>query len=185
MTHAGMHRDDRLYGIMAEFDSPEHLVQAAEKTRHAGFKRFDAFTPHPVEELHHAMGLERSILPWFVLVGGLAGFFGGLLMQWWINVHAYPLNIGGRPFNSWPAFMPVSFECTILLSAFTAVLGMFALNGLPQPHHAVFNVERFALASRDRYFICVEATDPKFDRKETASFLWSLQPANVAEVPDS
>ena len=184
MQH-GVHRPDRLYGIMAEFDSADHLVEASEKARQAGFSRFDAFTPHPIEELHHAMGLGRSILPWFVLVGGLAGFFGGFLLQWWVSTQAYPLNIGGRPFNSWPSFMPVNFECTILLSAFTAVLGMFALNGLPQPHHPVFNVERFALASRDRYFLCVEADDPKFDRAETASFLWSLQPTHVAEVADS
>jgi len=178
-------REDRLYGIMAEFEDSHELVDAIHKSRQAGYRNLDAYTPFPIHDVWHALGHDRSILPWLILCGGLIGCIGGFLLQYWISTTAYPLNIGGRPFNSWPAFIPVTFECTILLSSFTAVFGMFALNGLPQPHHPVFNVERFALASRDRYFLCVEADDPKFDRADTASFLWSCKPSHVAEVADS
>ena len=174
-----------LYGVMAEFEAAETLVAAVQAARAQGYRRLDAYTPYPIEAVMHALGHEKSILPWIVLAGGIVGAVGGFLMQYWISVVAYPLNVGGRPLNSWPAFVPVTFECTILVAAFTAVLGMLALNGLPMPHHPVFNVRRFALASRNRYFLCIEARDPKFDPVATATFLWSLNPTHVAEVAAS
>lgn len=171
-----------LYGVMAEFDHSDKLIAAVQTVRAQGYTKLDAYTPYPIEELHHALGHHHSILPRLVLLGGILGGLGGFLLQYWVSTMAYPLNIGGRPLNSWPAFVPVSFECTILLAALTAVLGMLAINGLPLPHHPVFNVERFALASRDRYFLCIEARDPKFDAAATAKFLWTLEPTHVAEV---
>jgi hypothetical protein len=176
MKHHGLH------GVMAEFDRSERLLAAVRAARAQGYTRLDAYTPYPIEELQHALGLRRSALPWLVLGGGIAGGLGGFLLQLWVSTSAYPLNVGGRPYNSWPAFLPVAFECTILLAAVTAVFGMLALNGLPMPHHPVFNVRRFALASRDRYFLCIEAKDPKFDAAGTAAFLWTLEPTHVAEV---
>ena len=174
-----------LYGVMAEFDHAENLIAAIHAARAQGYRRMDAYTPYPLEAVMHALGHERSVLPWLVLAGGIVGGVGGFLLQYWTSVVAYPLNVGGRPLNSWPAFVPVSFECTILVAALTAVLGMLALNGLPMPHHPVFNVRRFALASRDRYFLCIEARDAKFDPVTVAAFLWSLNPTHVAEVASS
>lgn len=174
-----------LYGLMAEFDHSERLIAGVKTARAAGYSRMDAYTPYPIEELQHALGHEKSWLPWLVLVGGVVGGVCGFLLQYWTSVVAYPLNVGGRPLNSWPSFVPVTFECTILLAAVVAVFGMLALNGLPMPHHPVFNVRRFALASRDRYFLCIESRDPKFDALETAEFLWTLEPTHVAEVANS
>jgi len=171
-----------IYGVMAEFDHSEKLIAAVEAVRTKGDTKLDAYTPYPIEELHHALGHHHSILPRLVLLGGILGGVGGFLLQYWVSTMAYPLNIGGKPLNSWPAFVPVAFECTILLAALTAVLGMLAINGLPLPHHPVFNVERFALASRDRYFLCIEAGDPQFDAAKTAELLWTLEPSHVAEV---
>lgn len=179
------HRKDRLYGIMAEFETVPELLDAIHKSRDAGYCKLDAYTPFPVHEVWHALGYRRNILPWMILCGGIIGCIAGFMLQYWVSTTAYPINIGGRPLNSWPSFIPVTFECTILLACLTAVFGMFAINGLPQPHHPVFNVERFALASRDRLFLCLEADDPKFDRVDTASFLWSCKPSHVAEVADS
>ena len=177
-------RGPQLYGLLAEFDSPAALVAAAEKTRAAGYRRLDAYTPFPIEELAHALGHHRSLVPYLVLAGGISGALGGFGLCYWASVIAYPLNIGGRPFNSWPSFLPVTFECTILLASFAAVFGMFALNGLPRPHHPVFNVDRFRHASRDRYYLCIEAEDPRFDRTATRNFLVSLHPSEVSEVED-
>ncbi len=175
-------RQDDLYGLMAEFDSPQHLVAAAEQTRAAGYRKVDAYTPFPIEELAEALGHHHSKVPLLVLGGGIAGCLGGIGLQYWVSAIAYPLNIGGKPYWSWPAFIPVTFETTILLAAFAAVLGMLALNGLPQPYHPVFNVPRFALASRDRYFLCIEAVDPQFDRAATRAFLLGLAATEVTEV---
>ncbi len=175
-------RQHGLHGVMAEFDRSERLIAAVRATRAQGYTRLDAYTPYPIEELHHALGHHGSALPWLVLAGGIVGGLGGFFLQFWVSTTAYPLNVGGRPYNSWPAFVPVAFECTILLAAITAVFGMLALNGLPMPHHPVFNVRRFALASRDRYFLCIESKDPKFDAAATAAFLWTLEPTHVAEV---
>ncbi len=170
------------YGLMAEFDEATALVQAAERTHAAGYRRFDAYSPFPIEELHHAMGAPHSRLPLIVLLGGIAGCLGGFFLQYWAAGIAYPINIGGRPLNSWPAFIPVTFECTILVAALSAVLGMLGLNGLPMPYHPVFNVERFAQASRSRFFLCIEARDRAFDLERTREFLQSLGPRGVTLV---
>src|SRR5713101_28515 len=173
-----------LHGLMAEFDDPNSLVSAARRARHEGYRRMDAYSPFPIEELHEALGAPPSRLPLIVLIGGLFGCIAGYLLQYWVSVIAYPLNVGGKPFHSWPAFIPVTFECTILAAALAAVLGMLALNGLPQPYHPVFNVSRFALASRNRFFLCIEAVDPKFDLEGTKTFLDSLHPREVTAVAD-
>jgi hypothetical protein len=174
----------RLHGLMAEFDDPGALVAATAKARAEGYRRMDAYSPFPIEELHEAMGGHHSRLPLIVLIGGLVGCVSGFLLQYWVSTIAYPINVGGRPFNSWPAFMPVTFECTILGASLSAVLGMLALNGLPMPYHAVFNVPRFALASRNRFFLCIEARDRKFDLEATRQFLETLGPREVSTVDD-
>jgi hypothetical protein len=174
----------RPYGLMAEFDDPRALVDATAKTRAEGYRRVDAYSPFPIEELHEAMGGHHSRLPLIVLIGGLIGCISGFFLQYWAAVIAYPINVGGRPFNSWPAFIPVTFECTILGASLAAVLGMLALNGLPMPYHPVFNVSRFALASRNRFFLCIEARDRKFDLDATRRFLETLGPREVSVVDD-
>lgn len=167
---------------MAEFDTAEALREAAQRTHDAGYRRLDAYSPFPIEGLAEAIGFTHTRLPLLVLIGGILGALGGFLLQYWISVIDYPVNVGGKPYNSWPAFIPVTFETTILAAALTAVLGMLAANGLPMPYHPVFNVERFALASRDRFFLCIEAADPKFDREETRRFLESMAPRGVSDV---
>jgi Alternative complex III, ActD subunit len=168
---------------MAEFDNATDLVAAAHHAHQAGYRRMDAYSPFPIEELSEAIGFHHTNVPLVVLIGGLLGGLSGFLMQYWISAVNYPENIAGRPLNSWPAFIVVTFEMTILGAALFAVLGMLALNGLPMPYHPVFNVERFAFASKDRFFLCIEARDPKFDRKATEEFLRSLNPRDVTEVP--
>lgn len=171
-----------LYGLMAEFSDPKELVAAAHRVHEAGYSKVDAFSPYPMEALTEALGLPQSRLPLLVLVGGVVGLVGGYGLEYWASVIEYPMNIGGKPFHSWPAFIPPAFETTILFAALTAVLGMLALNGLPEPYHPVFNVPTFALATKDRFFICIEASDPKFDPDRTWSFLLSLGPRVVSEV---
>jgi hypothetical protein len=171
-----------LYGLMAEFTSPEALLAAARRAYAEGYRRMDAYSPFPVEGLAEAIGFRKNLLPLIVLIGGFIGAAGGFYLQYWISVVDYPLNIGGRPLNSWPAFIPVTFELTILSAALSAVLGLLALNGLPMPYHPVFNVERFELASRNRFFLCIEARDPKFDREATRRFLEGASPQGVYEV---
>jgi ActD protein len=173
-----------LYGLMAEFEDPTSLVNAAQRAHREGYRRLDAYSPYPIEELHEALGAHHTRLPLIVLLGGLAGCIGGYSLQYWVSAITYPLNIGGKPFHSWPAFIPVTFECTILVAALSAVLGMLALNGLPQPHHPVFNVPRFALASRNRFFLCIESVDPLFDLEATRRFLETLGPREVSTVAD-
>jgi Protein of unknown function (DUF3341) len=171
-----------IYGVVAEFDAPEGLVAAAGKTIAQGYRKVEANSPFPVEGLDEALGLHYSRVPLLTLMGGVIGCIGGFFMQWYSAVKHYPMNIGGRPLNSWPAFIPIAFELTILCAAITAVLGMLALNGLPMPYHPLFNVARFERASRDRFFLCIEATDPQFDRENTKRFLESLNPNGVYEV---
>ena len=171
-----------IHGLMAEFTEPNELIAAVRATHEAGYTRVDAYTPYPIEEVAEALHLKRSGLPLLVLIGGIIGCTAGFGLQYWAATMAYPINVGGRPFNSWPAFLPITFETTVLVAALFAVLGMLALNGLPMPYHPVFNVPRFALASRDRFFLCIEATDPKFDREGTRRFLERQVPREVSEV---
>lgn len=178
-----MRRVPTLYGLIAEFDKPGQLVAAAERARKEGYRKMDAYAPFPVEGLADALGFRRTRVPLIALIGGLTGCIGGYYMQYWIAKIDYPLNVGGRPLNSWPAFIPVTFELTVLGAALFAVLGMLALNGLPMPHHPVFNAPRFALATRDRFFLCIEAVDPKFDLTNTKRFLENLHCRGVSEVP--
>lgn len=172
----------RLYGLLAEFKEADELVAAARRTSEAGYVRKDAFSPFPVEGLPQALGIHRPKLPLIVLLGAIMGGLIGYGLQYYTFVYYYPINIGGRPAHAWPAFIPVTFELTILGGALAAVFGMLALNRLPQPHHPLFNAERFELASRSRFFLCIEATDPKFELGETRRFLESLKPREVVEV---
>lgn len=171
-----------IYGILAEFDNLNDLVAAVRQAREAGYTRMDAYTPFPSHDLTEALGVKKSALPLIVLLGGIVGCVTGYALQYWTSVIDYPLNIGGRPYHSWPAFIVVTFECTILGASLAAVLGMLALNGLPMPYHPVFNVPGFALASRDKFFLCLMADDPKFERWTTAEFLRALGSHAVAEV---
>ena len=177
-------KHSRLYGVMAQFDSPSALVAAARETYGAGYRRINGYSPFPIEELSEAIGFRRTSLPLIVLIGGIIGAVGGFFMQYWMEVIDYPIIVGGKPFNSWPAFIPITFECTVLAAAFAAVLGMLALNKLPQPHHPVFNAPRFALASNNRFFLCIEARDPKFDRVQASQFLERLKAHDLTEVFD-
>ena len=182
----GIHRrrtTPPLYGIMAEFDNPSDLVAAARQTYEAGYRRINGYSPYPIEELTEAIGFTRTTLPLIVLIGGILGGLGGFFMQYWIAVHDYPLNVGGKPLNSWPAFIPITFETTVLCAAFAAVFGMLALNKLPQPYHPVFNAPNFALATRDRFFLVIEANDPLFKHDDAVQFMNSLEGAkNVSDV---
>jgi hypothetical protein len=170
------------YGLMAEFDSPTALVDAATKARLAGYRKMDAYSPIPIEELNDALDLKRTRLPLLVLLGGIFGGLAGFGLEYWASVIAYPMNVGDRPLNSWPQFIPVTFETTVLGAALTAFVGMWALNRLPQPYHPVFNVEVFARASTDRFFLVIETDDPRFDQHATRTFLEGLHPVGVSDV---
>ena len=169
---------------MAEFDTPTELVDAARAVREAGYKKTDAFSPFPIHELDEALGIRRSILPFMVFGGGIAGLLTGLGLQIFVHYFEYPLNVGGRPYISLPSFVPPSFELTILFASFTAVFGMLLLNGLPQPYHPVFNVPRFALATREKFFLLIETKDPQYDYEKTRSFMESLSPQEVFDVEE-
>ncbi len=173
-----------IYGLMAEFETSHALVEAARRAHHEGYRKMDAYSPVPIEELHDALHMHDNRLPKLVLAGGILGGLGGYGLQYYVAAIAYPLNVGGRPLHSWPMFIPVTFETTILAAALSAVLGMLALNGLPQPFHPVFNVPRFALASRNRFFLCIESRDPKFNVERTRTFLESLGAREVTTVED-
>jgi len=173
-----------IHGLMAEFETPTQLVVAANKTREAGYVDVDAYSPIPIEELHHAIGFKHTKLPLMVLIGGLLGGIGGFSLEYWVSAIAYPLNVGGKPLVSWPMFIPVTFECTILGAALTTVFGMIMLNGLPMPYHPVFNVQRFAMASRNRFFLCIEATDQQFDLDRTRAFMNTLGAHEVTTVAE-
>ena len=171
-----------IYGLMAEFDSPEALLAAARRAFAAGFRRMDAYSPFPVDGLAEAIGFSRTRVPLIVLIGGLIGCVGGFYLQYWVAVIDYPINIGGRPLNSWPSFIPVTFELTILIASLFAFFGVLALNRLPMPYHPVFNVERFELASRNRFFLCIEAVDSMFDLERTRQFLNEIGSLGTYEV---
>ncbi len=172
-----------IYGLMAEFDSSTDLVVATKAAYAVGYRKMDAYSPFPVEEASEALGFHKSRVPLIVLLGGLFGGLSGFALQYWINVISYPLNIGGKPYDSWPAFIVPTFELTILFAGLSGVVGMFALNGLPMPYHPLFNVEKFGAVTRDKFFLCVEAADPHFDIVNTQKFLESLKPLSISEVP--
>ena len=171
------------YGVMAEFDSAQAIVDAARRTMGEGFTRVEAYTPVPIEELNDIIHRKRTILPTLSLLGGLAGLATGFALQYWASVIEYPMNIGGRPYASWPAFVIPSYELTILFSALATAGGMIALNGLPQPYHPVFNTPRFSLASSDKFFLVIEADDAKYDGHGTSRFLQDLGAKGVYDVP--
>ncbi len=175
---------DNLYGILAEFDTPTEMVDAARQVRDAGYTKTDAFSPFPLHEIDEALGIKRSILPWLVFGGGLTGLITGFALQIYVHYIDYPIIVGGRPHISIPSFVPPSFELTILFAGFAAVFGMLFLNGLPQPYHPVFNVPRFALASREKFFLLIERKDPKFDYEETRNLMQSLNPQEVFDVEE-
>jgi hypothetical protein len=171
-----------LHGVMGEFSSLHDLIAAVEAARKKGYRKMDAYSPFPSHELSHALHLPESKLPYIVLAGGILGLLGGYFLQVYAAMIDYPINIGGRPFHSWPYFVPVTFECTILGAALSAVFGMFALNRLPTPYHPVFNHPTFALASRDTFFLCIEAEDPRFDRDEIVRFFEEREARHVAAI---
>jgi Protein of unknown function (DUF3341) len=179
-----MEHRSHLHGVMGEFETPEQLLAAAKKAREAGYQHVDAYTPFPIEGLAQAIGFRWTAVPLITLIGGLGGGLTGFGLQYWCSAISFPLNIGGRPLNSWPAFIPVTFELTVLGASIFAVVGMLGLNKLPQPYHPVFNVERFVGGSTDRFFLLIEARDPKFDLAATSRFLQDAAARHVSEVQD-
>src|SRR3954471_3263634 len=175
-------RQRPIYGLLAEFETPEQLLHAAESARREGYRGMDAFSPMPVEGLAEAVGFHSTRLPAVVFAAGFCGMGLGFFMQYYASVISFPLNVAGKPFNSWPAFIPITFELTILAAALAATFGMLAMNGLPTPHHPLFSVPRFALATRSRFFLVIKAKDRRFDRVQTKSFLESLHPYGIYEV---
>src|SRR6266436_10089683 len=175
--------DPSVYGLMAEFDSPQELVTAAHKTHGAGYHKIDAYSPFPVEGLAEAIGFHKNRVSLVVLIGGLIGGISAYSLQYWVAAITYPTNVGGRPFHSWPSFIIVTFELTILFGGISAAVGMLALNGLPLPYHPVFNVPAFSKASDNKFFLVVSSTDPKYDATRTREFLKGLAPRAVSEVP--
>lgn len=172
-----------IYGVMAEFNNTNDLLEAAHHAREAGYKQMDAYSPFPVEGLSEAVGFPHTSLPAIVLAGGLIGMFGGFFLQYYPNAMGFPLDIGGKPFDSWPSFIPITYELTILCAAIACVVGMIWLNGLPTPYHPVFNIPRFELASQDRFFLCIKSKDPKFSLEEARRFLEEQHPREVNVVP--
>lgn len=173
---------EKIYGLMAEFDTPESLLEAAKQAREKGYRRLDAYSPFPVEGLAEAVGFRFNLLPWLVLLGGFGGAAGGYFMQWYACVISYPINVAGRPLHSWPSFIPATFELGVLCASLTALISMAALSGLPRPYHPVFNASAFSLATRDRFFLCIQADDPIFDVRWTRQFLSEVSEHEVIEV---
>jgi Alternative complex III, ActD subunit len=173
-----------LYGLLAEFETPTEVVKAARAAHADGYRRMEAYSPFPVEGLSEAVGFPKDRVPAVCLVGGLLGLLTAYSLQYWINVISYPIDVAGRPFHSWPSFIVVSFELTILFGGISAVVGMLAMNGLPMPYHPLFAVKEFSQVSRDRFFLCIEAADPRFDPQKTREFLGGLKPREVVEVPN-
>ena len=180
-NHADEHAAE-LFGVVAEFNDAEAILEAAKKAKAEGYTRMDAYTPFAVEDLDDALGMQPTRLGWVVLIMGITGALFGFFMQLYANAAYYPLNIGGKPLNSWPNFVVITFECTVLFSAFTAGLFMLGRNGLPRPYHSIFNTPGFENATRDKFFLCIEARDPKFDADEAQRFLEGLEPLRVSKV---
>jgi hypothetical protein len=172
-----------LYGLLAEFDSPQTLLQATRSAYEAGYRRMDAYAPFPIEGLPDALGFHRTRMPLLILIGGLVGAVSGFALQYYCAAVSYPINVGGRPLNSWPSWIPVTFELTVLIASLTAVFGLLALCGLPMPYHPLFHVPRFSRATRDAFFLCIESTDPRFNLPATKDFLAGLNPREITEVP--
>ena len=181
---AAMEEQKLLCGLMAEFEEHDQLLEAARRAYAAGYRQMDGFSPFPVEGLAEALGHDYTVVPLITLLGGMAGGLGGYFMEWYSMARLYPLNVGGRPYNSWPNFIPVVFEMTVLIASLSAFAAVFILNRLPQLHHPVFNVPEFRRASIDRFFLYIEIEDPKFDGEATWKFLESLNPIKVTEVTD-
>jgi hypothetical protein len=173
-----------LYGLLAEFGTVEQIQAAADRTRNAGYRCAEAYTPFPIPGLAQRLGAGRSPVPLIALIGAITGGVTGFGMCWYANVISYPWNVGGRPLNSWPAWIPITFELTVLFCALSAVGGMFLINGLPRLHHPIFNAEIFVRSTRDRFFLCIESADGQFDPAGTRSFLESLNPMSISEVPE-
>lgn len=173
---------ENLYGMMAEFGTPEELLAAARAAHQAGYRKMDAYSPFAVEGVAEAIGFSKTRVPLVVLIGGIVGGVAAYAMQWYSAVIDYPLNVGGRPLHSWPAFVPITFELTVLFAAIAGVIGMLAMNGLPKPYHPVFNVPEFKLASQTRFFLCIEADDQVFEPNEVREFFRSLGAISVREV---
>jgi hypothetical protein len=171
------------FGVLAEFADSQALLEAIQTARREGYRKMEAYTPLPMHEVCHALG-DRNDLPRLVLLGGITGALVGFGLQYWASVHYYPYNVGGRPFNSWPSFIIVTFEMTILFAALTAVFGMLWMNGLPRPHHPLFDIPEFETASRNRFFLLILAHDPRFERAAAFRFLQGLGPLSLAEVPN-
>ncbi len=178
-----METNPGLYGLAAEFDNPTALVQAVRSAHEAGYRCMDAYSPFPVEGLPEALGFRRTKMPMLILIGGIVGALSGFALQYYCAAVSYPINVAGRPLNSWPSWIPVTFELTVLIASLTAVFGLLALCGLPRPYHPLFHVPRFNRATRDSFFLCIETNDPRFERAATKDFLMGLNPREVSEVP--
>lgn len=172
-----------LYGLLAEFENVETLLRAVRRARAEGYRVMEAYAPYSVEGLAEELGFHRSRIAMVVFIGGVVGCCAGFFMQYYATTISYTINVGGRPLNSWPSYIPITFELTVLIASLAALFGMFALNGLPRPHHPLFNVPRFDRVTRDRFFLCIEAADPRFDRQGTRQFLAELCPGEIMEVP--
>jgi hypothetical protein len=185
-AHGGHHHDSapKVHGLIAEFNEPEQLMAAATAAYSAGYRSMDAYTPFPIHGLAEAIGFKKTYVSLFTLIGGLTGCATGFLMQYIATTWHYPYMIGGKPFNSWPSYMPITFEMTILFGSFAALGSMLLLNGLPQPYHPIFNAQNFDRASSDGFFLCIESGDPQFDADRTREFLRGLHAVNVSEVMD-
>lgn len=175
--------DAAVYGLMAEFETPEQLIAAARSAVDAGYRKIDTYTPMPVHRLAEIIGARRTAVTRIVLAGGIAGCIGGYALQYYMTVVSYAHNVGGRPVHSWPAYIPVTFETTVLCAALSAVIGMLVLNGLPMPYHPVFNVPAFSRASQDRFFLCIQSDDEQFDAIKTRDFLQAQHTLEVSSVP--
>jgi hypothetical protein len=183
-SHGESSSTPTVYGLLAEFETSDQMVDATKKASAAGYTRMDCFSPYPIGEAADALGFRKSEMGATMFIGGLMGATAGFFMQYLLGAYEYPINVGGRPFLSWPSFVPITFEMLVLTAALSGLFGLIAVCGLPQPYHPLFNVPAFDRASSDRFFLCIEAVDPRYDAVATRDFLASLQPLSLAEVPE-